>query len=825
MKQLSKSIFVFSFTLVFNIALADEVDCKSIENYFQMDDDPRGCIYNNQIIKNPLFDFSEILKAKSYQACDLELKTSKRLSRQQDQCKRITSCFDDINNTAKANDKKLYCSMINLSEVYEAASHQEIILKVRKDFMDENSDNFKLNQLVHAVSAQVGDLKNQIKQCPVVEANSDCLKDIPGVDMNLVSSIFNADAVSDMNAQIQKIYDRQSLNQIENINGRTKPPVAATGNSALVLDSLLNFKVRNDKGRQGLIQTTSSTMSVSVLKNEGRGFVEKLAAEFGVDVKAIKAKFYDQDGKSTMPLMPDAASYYLIDLVNSISQKKCSSTMSNNELVCRKVVQKYKDEIKRDKKSTKIVADHVRASNNGSIKRYNANLISVLDSKYGFNLNNYLDLSSQYAYCVNNFGRDALEGKDAEQRLQSYITRAQNITQTLKQSADDKTRQHAKEIAVTLGDSDDASVRAAGKRFLDFSSSFKESSDLRTDKNKFEDKILNRQIGQLNQSDSMISQNGISPINKIIEDASITNEVKNGISQFGKNTTAATIQTPIVDYQPNVIENSSATQSVMKRISELEEREKALKKKADEKVATSGESEEMKQLRLQIEELRGQLAKKDNVDALGNKIVGVKEVAGSAGTTAKYPTAANTSGATTAIVSKGDSRDSVSERDSYSASTARSNFSDSSVMGPTQDMRTPASVSGAKSAIGGSSKTGSSSASAFGMVLTRNGDLSEDLTKIADNPKEADLIIMAEKSNGQPFIIRENGLLVQVVIEKDDAGKAIMENGKPKLKKIKLSKDKEALVVREFNVVREAKTVRDTVRLQELRRTTEDAVK
>lgn len=823
MKQLSKKfVFVFCITFLINHAFAEEVDCKSVENYFQMDDDPRGCVFNNQVIKNPLFDFSELLKAKSYQACDLELKTSKRLSRQQDQCKRITTCFDEINNNAKANDKKLYCSMLNLSEVYEAASHQDIILKVRKDFMDESSDNFKLNQLVHAVSAQVGDLKNQIKQCPVVEANSDCLKDIPGVDMNLVSSIFNADAVSDMNAQIQKIYDSQRLNQLENNGGRTRPPIAATGNSALMLESLLTFEVKNDKGRHGLIQSTSSAVNMSILKSEGRGFVEKLAAEFGVDVKTIKAKFYDKDGKSTMPLMPDAASYYLIDLVNSVSQKKCASTMSNSELVCRKVVQKYKDEIKRDKKGTKMVADHVRGSSDSTLQRYNANLISVLDSKYGFNLNNYLDLSSQYAYCVNNFGKDALEGKDAEQRLQSYITRAQNITQSLKQSADDKTRKNAKEIAVTLSDSDDASVRAAGKRFLDFSSSFKDNSDYRSDKNKFEDKILNRPISQIAQSDSLIGQNS-SMINKVADEVTIANEVKNGISQFGKSTSTPVIQTPNVDYQPSVFDNPSTSQSLMKRISELEEKEKALRKKADDKVAGTGESEEMKQLRLQIEELRGQLAKKDNVDALGNKIVTAKDAITSAASAAsvKYPTATNLPNSSTAIVSKRDSREANSDRDTYASNATRSNYSDASPMSA-QDIRSPASVGGAKAAVFGSKGSGSS---AFGLALTRSGDVTEDLSKIADNPKEAELIIMAEKSNGKPFIIRENGLLVQVIVEKDDAGKAIIENGKPKLKKIKLTKDKEALVAREFNVVREAKTVRDTVRLQELRRTTEDAVK
>lgn len=826
MKQLSKYFICFGLIVFVNSAFADDVDCKSVENYFQMDDDPRGCVYNNQVVKNPLFDFSELLKAKSYQACDLELKTTKRLSKQQDQCKRITSCFDEINNSAKANDKKLYCSMVNLSEVYESASHQDVILKVRKDFMDEKSDNFKLNQLMHAVAAQVGDLKDQINQCPVEEASADCLKDIPGVDMSLVSSIFNADAVSEMNSQIQKIYDRQSLNQLESINGRTKPPVAAAGNSALVFQTLLNFDVKGDRGKQGLIQSTSSTFSVSILKSEGREFVEKLAAEFGVDVKSIKDKYYDKDGKSKIAIIPDAPSYYLIDLVNSAARKKCSSTMSNNELVCRKVVQKYKDEIKRDKKSTKIVADYVRSSNNLALKRYNANLISILDVKYGFNLNNYLDLSSQYAYCVNNFGKDALEGKDAEQRLQSYITRAQNITQNLKQTADDKTKQSAKEIAVTLSDSDDATVRAAGKRFLDFSSSFKDTSDLRLDKNKYEDKILNRQSNPIAQSDSMISQNTLAPINKMIEDTAITNEVKNGISQFGKSVSTPPIQTPIVDYQPNEFESASNSQSIMKRISELEEKEKALKKKAEEKLATSGESEEMRQLRLQIEELKGQLAKKENVDALGNKIVSAKDAnaATAATTSSKYPTATNITSSTSAIVSKRDSREPSGERETYAQTSSRSNFADNQNMG-SQDIRVPASTVGAKSAIGSTAKSGSGAASAFGMVLTRNGEVTEDLTKIADNPKDADLIIMAEKSNGQPFIIRENGLLVQVVVEKDDAGKAIMENGKPKLKKIKLTKEKEALVAREFNVVREAKTVRDTVRLQELRRTTEDAVK
>jgi hypothetical protein len=103
--------------------------------------------------------------------------------------------------------------------------------------------------------------------------------------------------------------------------------------------------------------------------------------------------------------------------------------------------------------------------------------------------------------------------------------------------------------------------------------------------------------------------------------------------------------------------------------------------------------------------------------------------------------------------------------------------------------------------------------------------LTSDLSKIVENPKESEIIGLLEKNDGQPFLIRENGVLIQVQIEKDVAGKVVTINGRPKLKRLKIGTEKEVLVQKELNMIREAKKTTDTVRLRDLNSTTREALK
>lgn len=82
----------------------------------------------------------------------------------------------------------------------------------------------------------------------------------------------------------------------------------------------------------------------------------------------------------------------------------------------------------------------------------------------------------------------------------------------------------------------------------------------------------------------------------------------------------------------------------------------------------------------------------------------------------------------------------------------------------------------------------------FGLVLTKAGEPAADLNQIVANPSESELIKLAEKTNGEPFLINENGEVVRVLVKKDAKGKLVFE-------KVKLtSEQKKKLAVKKETV-------------------------
>jgi hypothetical protein len=116
---------------------------------------------------------------------------------------------------------------------------------------------------------------------------------------------------------------------------------------------------------------------------------------------------------------------------------------------------------------------------------------------------------------------------------------------------------------------------------------------------------------------------------------------------------------------------------------------------------------------------------------------------------------------------------------------------------------------------------------ASGIMLSKSGEVVIDPTNIPENPKDGDIVNFIEESKGQPFLIRENGILMKVTVELDKSGKPqLADNGKPRFKKVRISKAQEANIVKEAsNVQKSLKEVgRDPTRLFKLRSLIDQAV-
>ncbi len=83
----------------------------------------------------------------------------------------------------------------------------------------------------------------------------------------------------------------------------------------------------------------------------------------------------------------------------------------------------------------------------------------------------------------------------------------------------------------------------------------------------------------------------------------------------------------------------------------------------------------------------------------------------------------------------------------------------------------------------------------------------QDPAAILDNPKEGEIVRLLEVTNGQPFLIRENGILMKVTLELDAFGKPQILSGKPRYKKERLSRAQEESVAKYANLPRALKEI------------------
>lgn len=270
------------------------------------------------------------------------------------------------------------------------------------------------------------------------------------------------------------------------------------------------------------------------------------------------------------------------------------------------------------------------------------------------------------------------------------------------------------------------------------------------------------------------------------------------------NQPVANKNNPVVENAP--VEDSHVKRTLERRLNELSHRSNELKDKLSSGTASTTEQSEFRSIASELEKLRAEMQaqRKENADlkqAMANN--GPQKT----GVQTTVSDRATTSAAGIPTILGGQTRSNgFEERPAIAAKES----------GPTHIKTDDGIVTTSPSSSSSSGAVRSNLAAAksdalksYGLVLTKNGELSEDFTKIAENPKENDLQILAVKSDGKPFLIKENGELVQVSMKLDSTGKPVMVNGKIELIKKKLSKDIEQKIARILNPIQNTKMTED----------------
>lgn len=271
--------------------------------------------------------------------------------------------------------------------------------------------------------------------------------------------------------------------------------------------------------------------------------------------------------------------------------------------------------------------------------------------------------------------------------------------------------------------------------------------------------------------------------------------------------------------------NSSYEEKLRAKFAELESKEKAMAKKVsqanlDAAAADKVEStDELLDLRRQIEEL-----KKSQVKAVADqKDVAVKPE--------ERVSEAKSSARNGSIFgSKSSSSDANERNESNPAapSIAASNSQPAIFDNPQVDRaatRGPAAV-GSLGTNAGAKGAGDKVAAAAGIILSKSGEVMQDTSSILENPKETEIANLLEVTNGQPFLIRENGILMKVTMALDTDGKPKKDKGRIRFKKEVLSKAQQETIVKEANIQKSMKEVdRDPTRLFNLKSLLKETVK
>jgi hypothetical protein len=798
----------------------------------------------NKEKENSLSKINEIISTQTLDDCMIVMRPPRRsavIRSELEVCQKVESCEAKLNASLATTLPSFNCSIQGIKGLFSKAKTEKTI----EEGVGEGSKDLELGALVK-IAKKINPAFLESDFCPVKKAQEECTGQTPGISWNLISSVID----NKREKNIKMLVDSEDTAYRLSIEGGPSRFEfgSSSGGALLQLGGGAGSGGGAPQGggrpsqrasgiQYYLSQSRAKTQGIAELKMQGEEGGPSEPQEYLEYLLSDKLKSLGVDFKTEMEKAKKVGTtvfnnpFVLTDLIKKAhSKENCEKTFYDEVKICERVVAKFKAETKISQK--KEIVDYIskkKKEKNAAFNKYNESLIGKTSNMKNFNLEEFLTLSDKVSTCINNFQDKTfvgvVDGKSASERWDLYKKKMSQASEDIKLDIKRNTSITAERIADTLEKSEDATLRSAGKKYREEARREFNTGDLFPDskiadgKNNFQN--LPPQAAPIAQAPVNPSQ---LPVKTDGTDAFSAKGMSAAVNKMNDSIQAHS--QPVAGNFDNggstgstVVANNNA---LMKKLDELSDREKTISKKVEDKVATAAESEEMKELQRQIEELKKQVAASSGQDALGNKLIAPKvdPAAATAAAIADKSKAQTPSSIAAQSSPAQTSKREAADYDSYNQSSkGRSSFE--SANDNIADSK-PSSVS--RATASGGAKGGASSGS-FGLVLSRSGELTEDLSKIAENPKDSDILSMIEKSNGKPFIIRENGALIQIVPTFDSAGKIVLENGKPKLKKVKLSKDAEVQIAREFNPIREAKVVRDTVRLHQLKAMTTEAVK
>lgn len=754
-------------------------------------------------------------------------------------CEKLTACFEEIDLEIEKTDLNLSCSLKSMDNLLSTARYKTRVKKALNSNVELNLNILKqfVSGLMPASALTFDESKHG---CQMKEAKPDCMSSVEGMSWSLIADTYESVRLEKQNEWLLKAEEKykafgpkftelMQYNVVMNFNTNRN-------NGQLKQPALMQTGVLDNQVEQTLIKTQYAIMQEIQRKNDNelrdllKPICDELKVDYDVELMALKnsKKKFDRN-----------------DFLNHILKKahndsNCSETSFDEQRICEKVVQNFKNP-ERELRPVIELKSHIsdKLTNPKESKDYvKYNLENIIGKSpvpnYGFFaksiMDDYLNISEQYKICAYNYSSKAFSGAvngvSADKRWENFRTASNKMAKQVQVEIQKDKASGATNLASTMESSGSESIRSLSKEYRNYGDKLNSSLYISSenglkkidDINGLTNKGIGAQDASIGTSSNQPSSNlgtGTSQISSQLYDG--VNSKSNGLNNTGRMNNYAQ---PNFDSFSEQGSTASSTSAINKKLDELAEKEKALRKKADEKTITSAESEEMKELRRQIEELKTQLSSQGTKkDVLGNKLIGANSSSAAAGPSPSPTPSVKPGQMYATSSSRGEARGSDSGSDRSGSSKG---YDEVSMGGADRSTASARALGGSGAAGKGSDAKGVRS---FGVVLTSNGEVTEDLAKIVENPKDTDILMLFEKSKGKPFLIKENGALVQVIAELDDKGNPILENGKPKLKKVKLSKEAERLVAKEINVIRESKTVRDTARLRDLKKVTVEGMK
>jgi hypothetical protein len=450
---------------------------------------------------------------------------------------------------------------------------------------------------------------------------------------------------------------------------------------------------------------------------------------------------------------------------NHIFKKHCDKTTASFQNICNEITQRFK--VKDAEKSNVNMSKIVKYLTENPEKNANISkeLVRSSNGKDGlFDYNTFLLERGKVKEC---FYKKFLDKKGLENEyvIASIKDGAKKYSSVQLNSFEEKKSQIISKIKSSKEDSVFSGISIPSQNQLDEikkGTNIAGAEDVKPQSNPIS--------GVVNNNTTIPSSNS-----KVAVDDFKKSE--NGFTNLGNQFQNHLSSNPLVDN----LSGHSVNNPLSKSFEDLSNKEAVLQNKVNSGVSTPTENAELIKLRQQIASMQTQIA--------ANKKLKNSNIDSNIDSSSKSGTVSQVANQDTLKVAPHESAPMATSQNNNPFSTGIDSPSDR-----TGSFNPVLKSGGMASATATAKSSGSEGTAAkiYGIVLTKNGELTEDLSKVAENPKDADILFLIEKSNGSPFVIKENGQYLTVVPEMKD-GKVVYLNGKPKIIKKKIDKNKAML--------------------------------